>query len=69
MGNSNSGVSPRFLLSEVAVPWFLSDLETTQEIRGIEPGRVFCLTPIKVSKGREACSDQKKQQAGSKRNG
>ena len=32
----------------VAVPWPLSGLETTREIRGLEPAPVFCPTAIKV---------------------
>ena len=48
-GNSPASVSPRVLSSVVAVPWSLSDLETTQEIHGLEPAPVLCSTPIKVS--------------------
>ena len=37
-------------MAVVAVPWILSDLETTQEIRGLEPAPIFCTTAITVSK-------------------
>ena len=37
-------------MAVVAVPWSLSDLETTREIRGLEPAPVLCTTAIKVSK-------------------
>ena len=45
MGNSTS-----VLLSVVAVPWSLSDLETIREMRGLVPAPVYCTMAIKVSK-------------------
>ena len=33
----------------VAVPWILSDLETTWGIRGLEPAPVLCTMAIQVS--------------------
>ena len=46
-----AGINPRVLYAVVAVPWSLSDLETTWGIRGLESAPVLCTTPINVSKG------------------
>ena len=38
--NSTRGHWPKGTVAVVAVPWSLSNLETTQDIRGLEPAPV-----------------------------
>ena len=52
MGNSTRGRQPKGSIVCSSRPVVLSDLETTQEIRGLEPAPVLCSTPIKVSNHR-----------------
>ena len=37
-------ISPRGLCAVLAVPWSLSDLETTRDVRELVPGPVLCST-------------------------
>ena len=48
--NSTCGRQPKGSVAVEAVLWSLSDLDTTQKIRGLVPTPVYCTTAIKVSK-------------------
>ena len=49
-GEVTTANSTKGSVAVVAVPWSLSDSETTRGIRGLVPGAILCTTAIQVSK-------------------